>query len=249
MWRFCCTPVLPHAPCSSAFGQHPLIPGEQYRRDHSGFKQNHDCFTYWCWSFIFWSTTYYLSKCAWYTMKLEEYGAAKTLSKETNLQMQVECFGKLKSIHRSDLTDFFHAPNHQQHQPNHWVTPSFFMCSFRCLSTYIPSMLWLHMCDSRIIHPKPEHFCLPFFWGGGGLFKVNPWTCRGAQITEVESLHCTKNDEIFFSELRVWQDVAVASFWFICLKQFHQRSRRIIRQSNDLFVAMCETATLCLQWH
>jgi len=40
-------------------------------------------------------------------MKLEEYGAAKTLSKEINLQMQVECFGKLKSIHRSDLTDFF----------------------------------------------------------------------------------------------------------------------------------------------
>ena len=77
---------------------------------------------------------------------------------------------------------FFHTPNHQKPQPNHWVTPSFLMCSLRCLSTYIPSMLWLHMCYSRIIHPKPEHFCLPFFLGGG-LFKVNPWTCRGTQIT------------------------------------------------------------------
>ena len=76
------------------------------------------------------------------------------------------------TLDQADLADFLHTPNHQRPQPNHWVTPSFLMCSFRCLSTYIPSMLWLRMCYSRIIHPKPEHFCLPFFWGGG-LFKVN----------------------------------------------------------------------------
>ena len=112
--------------------------------------------------------------------------------------LQVECFGKLKSIHRSDLADFFHAPNHQQHQPNHWVTPSFFMCSFRCLSTYIPSMLWLHMCDFRIIHPKPEHFCLPFFSGGVVCSRSTPGHVAEPKSPKLNPFIAPKMTKYFF---------------------------------------------------
>ena len=64
------------------------------------------------------------------------------------------------------LAVFLSHTKTSKHQPNHLGYSQFSHVFF------IPSMLWLHMCYSCIIHPKPERFV-----------QVKPWTCPGAQIT------------------------------------------------------------------
>ena len=55
-----------------------------------------------------------------------------------------------------------------------------FACFCLKMFIYIPSIL--HMCYDSY-HPSKTRTCFFTFCLGGGLFKVKPWTCRGAQIT------------------------------------------------------------------
>ena len=96
------------------------------------------------------------------------------------------------TLDQADLAGFFcHTPKHQKHQPNH-LGYSKFSHVFLKMCIYIPSIL--HMCYDSY-HPSKTRTCFFAFFGGVGLFKVKPWTCRGAQIT-LEELEFWRTEKV-----------------------------------------------------
>ena len=83
------------------------------------------------------------------------------------------------TLDQADLAVFLSHTKTSKHQPNH-LGYSKFSHVFLKMCIYIPSIL--HMCYDSY-HPSKTRTCFFAFFWGGGLFKVKPWTCRGAQIT------------------------------------------------------------------